>query len=312
MNEPQIWVAEENPDYPASIAIAGAWGYIGRKFLDVALLRGLQTYVYDPGPAPADIDLGRLTRVENESEFYRLDAEVFHLAVHPEHRRLDRLLERPEPRIILNEKPMAEPGRDDECRQIIAAADISPSITLYDFPELFDPLSARLLDFLTQFKSVQITEIYVQRSKDREDPSNPRNYKRMIPIQYQETVHCFAFAMFVTAAVQGSMDAVLAGGVCLTGESDLYAPPNPEVYPSPVDGRCRFRAVLGGVRLDGYTDFKRHAVWAKRRIVRGTGDGVPFEVDLSYRSLGSFAIIRSSVLTTGDGTLPCSVAGDTG
>jgi hypothetical protein len=83
-------------------------------------------------------------------------------------------------------------------------------------------------------------------------------------------------------AVQGSMDAVLAGGVRLTGESDLYAPPNPEAYPSPVDGRCRFRGVMGGVRVDGYTDFKRHAPWAKRRIVRGTGDGVPFEVDLSY------------------------------
>jgi hypothetical protein len=75
---------------------------------------------------------------------------------------------------------------------------------------------------------------------------------------------------------------VLAGGVRLAGESDPYAPPNPEVYASPVDGLCRFRAVLGGVRLDGYTDFKRHAPWAKRRVVRGTGDGVPFEVDLSY------------------------------
>jgi hypothetical protein len=40
--------------------------------------------------------------------------------------------------------------------------------------------------------------------------------------------------------------------------------------------------VLGGVRVDGYTDFKRQAPWAKRRIVRGTGDGVPFEVALSY------------------------------
>jgi predicted dehydrogenase len=177
---------------------------------------------------------------------------------------------------------MAEPGRPEECRRIIAAAAASPSITLYDFPELFDPLTARLLDFLARFKSTRLTEIFVQRSKDREDPANPRNYKRMVPIQYQETVHCFAFALYVTAAVQGSVDAVLAGGVRLTGESDPYAPPNPEAYPSPVDGRCRFRAEMGGVRIDGYTDFKRQAPWAKRRIVRGTGDGVPFEVDLSY------------------------------
>ena len=30
-------------DLPRSIAIAGAWGYIGRKFLEVALARGLAT-----------------------------------------------------------------------------------------------------------------------------------------------------------------------------------------------------------------------------------------------------------------------------
>ena len=39
-----------------SIAIAGAWGYIGRKVLDAALGRGLRTYVFDPGPAPTDFD----------------------------------------------------------------------------------------------------------------------------------------------------------------------------------------------------------------------------------------------------------------
>jgi predicted dehydrogenase len=282
MTKPHDRPAAEAADFPASMAIAGAWGYIGRKFLDVALAQGLQTYVFDPGPAPTDVDLARLTRVTDEEAFYGLDADLFHLAVHPEHRRLDRLLERPQPLLILSEKPMAEPGRADECRRIIAAANASPSITLYDFPELFDPLTARLLDLLAQFKSVRLTEIYVQRSKDREDPGNPRNYKRMVPIQYQESVHCFAFALYVTAAVQGSLDAALAGGVRVTGEADLYEPPNPDAYPEPVDGRCRFQAMMAGVRVTGYTDFKRHAPWAKRRLVRGTGDGVPFEVDLSY------------------------------
>src|SRR5262245_22241443 len=133
MIDPHHRPAESIPDFPASIAIAGAWGYIGRKFLDVALAEGLRTYVYDPGPAPADVDLGRLTRVTDEAAFYRTSADLFHLAVHPEHRRLDRLLQRPEPLLILNEKPMAEPGRPEECRQIIAAAAASPSITLYDF-----------------------------------------------------------------------------------------------------------------------------------------------------------------------------------
>ncbi len=282
MTDPHHRPAEASSDFPESIAIAGAWGYIGRKFLDVALAQGLRTYVYDPGPAPTDVDLGRLTRVTDEAAFYRLDAELFHLAVHPEHRQLDRLLQRPQPLVILNEKPMAEPNRPETCRQIIADTAASRSITLYDFPELFDPLTARLLDFLAQFKTVRLTEIFVQRSKDREDPANPRNFKRMVPIQHQETVHCFAFVLYIMMAVHGSLDAVLAEGVRISGESDPYVPPNPEAYPAPVDGRCRFRAEICGVHIDGYTDFKRHAPWAKRRILRGTGDGMPFEVDLSY------------------------------
>ncbi len=63
MIEPELRTTEPNGDLPRSIAIAGAWGYIGRKFLDVALAHGLQTYVYDPGPPPKDVDLARLTRV---------------------------------------------------------------------------------------------------------------------------------------------------------------------------------------------------------------------------------------------------------
>ena len=268
--------------FPASLAIAGAWGYIGRRFLDAALARGLRPTVYDPGPLPADVDPSRLTVLTSEDDFYRADAEVFHLAVHPEYRRLDRLLARGDRPLILNEKPMAVPGRPDLCDDIVAATDAAEAVVLYDFPELYDPLTARLIGFLNGFRSVELTDIYVQRSKDREDPANPRNRKRMLDIQYQESVHCLAFALFVTATVRGNVDGVLAGGVRLAGESDIYAPPNPEDYPAPVDGRCRFAGTLGGVPVAGLTDFKRGAPWAKRRVVRGVGDGTPFEVELSY------------------------------
>jgi predicted dehydrogenase len=269
-------------DLPRSIAIAGAWGYIGRKFLDMALANGLTTYVYDPGPAPVDVDLDRLTSIPLEAEFYRLPAELFHLAVHPEHRRMDLLLARGEPLLILNEKPMAAPERPEQCRQVIDAVDSSPAIVLYDFPELFDPLTARIVDFLTGFQVVSLEEIYVQRSKDREDPANPRNYKRMVPIQYQETVHCLAFVLHVLAARTGSLQTALSGGVRISGGSDPYEPPNPEAYPEVVDGRCRFQAAFGDVRVEGYTDFKRGAAWAKRRVISGIGDGATFEIDASY------------------------------
>ncbi len=269
-------------DFPASIAIAGAWGYIGRKFLDVALAQGLKTFVYDPGPAPADIDLGRLTLVAKEREFYRLPAEFFHLAVHPEHRRLDALLCRPEPLVILNEKPMAAPGRPADCQALVAAAAASPAILFYDFPELFDPLTARIRAFLRQFRDVRLTEFFVQRSKDREDPALPRNYKRMVPIQYQETVHCLAFVLDLLAVVAGDVPAALAHGVRLEGRSDPYEPPNPEAYSAVVDGRCQFRARVGETRVEGLTDFKRHAPWVKRRVVHGRGDGRPFEIEVSF------------------------------
>ncbi|MBX6312338.1 MAG: hypothetical protein IRY99_05375 [Isosphaeraceae bacterium] len=268
--------------FPESIAIAGAWGYIGRKFLDVALGHGLTTYVYDPGPPSHDIDLRRLTRVADEAAFYRLEADLFHLAVHPEHRRLDLLLGRREPLLILNEKPMASPEHPEHCQQVLDAVAASPAVVLYDFPELFDPLTARILDYLAAFRDIRLTEFFVQRSKDREDPANPRNYKRMVPIQYQETVHCLAFVLYVLGALRGGVPGVLADGIRLLGQSAPYAPPNPDAYPYVVDGRCRFRASLGEVRVEGYTDFKRKAAWAKRRIIRGLGDGEPFEIDVSY------------------------------
>jgi predicted dehydrogenase len=268
--------------FPRSIAIAGAWGYIGRRFLDVALARGLKTYVFDPGPLPADVDAGRLTRLTDEAAFYAVQADVFHLAVQPEHRRVDWLLARGEPLLILNEKPMAEPDRPEQCRQVLAAMDASPALMFFDFPELFDPLTARIVEFLGQFRRVELTEFVVQRSKDREDPRNPRNYKRMAPIQYQESVHCLAFVLFVLGAVRGSWRDALADGLSIEGESALYTPPNPEAYAQAVDGRCSYRASLGGVRVEGLTDFKRGAPWVKRRIIRGTGDRRPFEIDVSF------------------------------
>ncbi len=268
--------------FPRSIAIAGAWGYIGRKFLDVALNRGMTTFVHDPGPMPGDLDPGRFIRIEDPLEFDRVDAEVFHLAVHPENRRLELLLDRERPPLILVEKPMAEPARPEVCRQVLEAVEGSRATVLYDFPEIYDPITARIVEYLGSYRDLQLTEFHVQRSKDREDPANPRNFKRMVTIQYQESVHCLAFVLHVLGAVHGSVRASLAGGLQIEGESAEYDPPNPEAYPYPVDGRCRFRGTIGGVRVEGLTDFKRGASWAKRRVIRGVGDGRPFEIEASY------------------------------
>jgi predicted dehydrogenase len=269
-----------------SIAIAGAWGYIGRKVLDAALRRGLRVSVYDPGPFPADLNPQAVTRLASESSFYDLDVDLFHLALHPEarHTAQSRLLQRAEskPLFILNEKPIVLPESSQDALPLLEAVDRSRAVMLYDFPELFDPLTHRITEYLSRFTQVEISSIAVERSKDREDPAIPRNYKRMLPIQFQESVHCLAYVLYVLAALRGSFEAVLAEGVSVSANSEPYLPPNPGTYPYVVDGRCEFRLSLGPLAVEGITNFKRGASWAKRRLLRGHGDGQPFVIEADY------------------------------
>jgi len=271
---------------PSSIAIAGAWGYIGRKILDAALRRGWRVHVLDPGPWPADLDSDKVTRITDQSAFYRLQADWFHLALHPEarHGAQARLLERArsEPLWILNEKPMVAPDHPEDGPALIEAVERTHAVMLYDFPELFDPLTQRIADFLTGFRQVEISSITLERSKDREDSTISRNSKQMVPIQFQESVHCLAFVLHLLASCRGSLNAVLADGVVLSARSEPYAPPNPEAYDRVVDGRCEFQLVLGPVAIEGVTNFKRGARWMKRRIVRGSGDGRPLVIEADY------------------------------
>ena len=269
-----------------SIAIAGAWGYIGRKVLDAALRRGWRVYVYDPGPSPADLDLRSVTQITDETAFYRLRADWFHLALHPEARQVAQacLLERAraEPLWILNEKPMLAPDESGKGPSLLETVDRSQAVMLYDFPELFDPLTRRVTGYLATFQHVELSSIVVERSKDREDPALPRNFKRMVPIQFQESVHCLAYVLYLLGTLSGSLDEALAAGLAVSASSEPYAPPNPKAYDCVVDGRCEFQLALGPVTVAGVTDFKRGARWTKRRVLRGRGDGRPFIIEADY------------------------------
>ena len=96
-----------------SIAIAGAFGYIGRHFLEAATNLGITTYILDPADPPDGLDWTKCTRMVTEADFYALDVDVFHLALHPQHRGLGirQLLYREgtDPPTILIEKPMVSP-----------------------------------------------------------------------------------------------------------------------------------------------------------------------------------------------------------
>ncbi|MBT4498919.1 MAG: hypothetical protein HOC74_14415 [Gemmatimonadetes bacterium] len=269
--------------FPHSIAIAGAWGYIGRQFLDAALSLGLRIYALDPSDAPDDVDLSTIVRIEDEEAFYRLDADLFHLALHPEHRgtAFDILLERAATQqlLILNEKPMAQPERPEQCAATLDAVRGTQAVMLFDFLELFDPMVRAISRHLSQFDQVEITDITLYRGKDREDPERSRNYKKMVHIQYQESVHCLAFLLDLLGNVRGSLGGIFADGISITARSQPYAPPNPQDYPYVVDGQCAYEIELGKLHIDGRTDFKAGAEFAKRKIVRGFADGKPFVIE---------------------------------
>ncbi len=270
-----------------SIAIAGAWGYIGRKFLDAARSLGLHCAVYDPGPAPDDLPPDAVQRLDSAEDFLRQRADLFHLALHPEDRRwaLQGLLSRgrSESACILCEKPMASPDRPEDCQQVLSAVGQSQAVVLYDFPELYDPITRRIAAVLTGGKQVSIDSIYLQRSKDREDPAKPRNYKRMVHIQYQESVHCLAFALYLLALVRGGYEAVFADGFAIEARTEPYLAPNPCDYQTVPDGKVEYAARLGATTIVGRTDFKRGAPEAKLRIVRGSVDGEPLYIEADYQ-----------------------------
>ncbi len=232
-----------------SIAIAGAWGYIGRKLLDAALRLGIKPYVLDPGPVPADINPHLLERVSTLEELCSLKADLFHLALHPDarHQALEHLLSRGlnERLFILNEKPMVPPDQPREGPRLMERVEHSQAVMLFDFPEIFDPLTHRIKSYLAQFRQVELTSITVQRSKDREDPAISRNRKLMLPIQFQESVHCLAFVLYFCAVIRGGYDAVFSSKVALTATAQSYSPPNPEDYPYVVDGRCEYQLCMG-------------------------------------------------------------------
>jgi len=268
-----------------TVAIAGAWGYIGRRLLDAALALEARVKVFDPGPPPADVDLTRIERFTNEADFYNVPADLFHLALHPTHREraLDRLLTRSaqEPILILNEKPMAAPEEPLECLRLRDRVAQSRAIMLFDFPELFHPMTQAIGEFVRLHERVVVEEVYEQRSKDRE-ADTPRNRKLMVPIQHQETVHCLAFLLWFMAQTHGGLTESLAEGLTVKATARPYSPPNPAEYAYVVDGRCEYSIEWGPTTIRGLSDFKRGAPWAKRRIVRGTADGRPFEIDVNY------------------------------
>jgi predicted dehydrogenase len=286
---------------PSSLAIAGIHGYIGQLIYNAALELGVPTiYGFDPGPRPADFSYSdRLQMIACEEQFYELDADLFHIATHPEVRQgVYRLLDRG--RHVNIEKPMAHPAHPGECSRLRTAARASHGTVLFDFVEVFNPRAFQIRATLTQLQKhsdFRLVRIDCERSKDREDTRNLRNRKIMVPIQYQESAHCLALLLFVLGR-SSLFEEAFPHGMTVAALSAPYDPPNPEDYRyGVVDGK-----VAGELRADGLaisidTDFKRRATGPFKRFrIEGFAGGRDFQIESIYDGLGERIVLDGEAL----------------
>ena len=274
-------------EVPGSIAIAGIYGYIGQLIYKAALETGVsRIFGFDPGVRPAGFEYSdRLVMIPSEQQFCELDADLFHIATHPDRRQaVYRLLERG--RHVTIEKPMAHPAQPAECLRLREAAQRSSGTVLFDFVEVFNPHSFQIREVLRRLSGCpdfQITQIHCERSKDREDPRNWRNRKVIVPIQYQETAHCLAMLLFVTDMPPSFAEA-FPRGITVTASSAPYDPPNPEDYRyGVVDGKVWGELRAGAMNVSICTDFKRRGGKPfKRFCVEGVAGQRPFRIELIF------------------------------
>jgi hypothetical protein len=289
------------PAIPSSIAIAGIHGYIGSLIYRAALdLQIPRIYGLDPGPLPDGFPTSdRLVMMEDEAAFYEAPADLFHIATHPEMRSGVYHLLRRDARITV-EKPMTHPAYPDESCRVRAAARQSNASLLFDFVEAFSQSSLLLCCILRQLErdaGFRIRRIHCERGKDREDARNPRNYKVIVPIQYQETAHCLALALLALGG-RSSFARTFPKGISVTALSAPYEPPNPEAYFfGPVDGKVVANIAADGLNILLETDFKRrHSAPFKRFAVTGDADGRSITIEAVFDGCSEKVIVDGRML----------------
>ena len=258
---------------PHSIAIAGSEGFMGQNIVKAALGLDIEDIILsDPR-----IDPGRYAGLRNvrsvvPHHFNDIDAGLFHFATHPGQRSpMYRLIERG---CHINvEKPMVHPENPMEAEAIFDALEASNATLLYDFLEMFNPRTLAIVEMLKNMGDAQLDHITFIRGKNRENLWNPRNESPMLPIEYQETVHCMAYLVNLFANQQGVYDinfeSVFPKGFTVWAKSRRYDAPNPEKYPYVVDGYCAGTIDIGECTVDFLTNFKRGAEKTKRKIMLG-------------------------------------------
>ena len=197
---------------------------------------------------------------------------------------------------------MAHPAHPAECRRLCEAARNSKATVLFDFVEVFNPHSFLIRDMLRRlagYRDFRITQIRCERSKDREDPRNPRNRKVIVPIQYQETAHCLAMLLFVTDR-SASFAEAFPQGMTVAASAAPYDPPNPEDYRyGVVDGKVTGEIRAGDMTVRICTDFKRRGgVPFKCFSIEGVANRRAFRIESVFDGTREKVLLNGKVVAT--------------
>jgi len=283
---------------PRSIAIAGSEGFMGQNIVNAALGLGIESIILcDPRLDPGRYAGFKNVRFVSSEHFNDIDAELFHFATHPGQRySMYRLIQRG---CHINvEKPMVHPENPEEAQAIFDALEGSEATLIYDFLEMFNPRTKRIVELLKGMGDVKFNYISFTRGKNRENLWNPRNKSVMLPIQYQETVHCMAYLVNLFAHQRGiddiNFETVFPKGIRVRAESRRYDAPNPEMYAYAVDGYCKGTIDTEECCVDFLTSFKRGAEKTKRKRIFGHNDNCSINIQVDNQLGNEYLTINGT------------------
>jgi len=277
---------------PKTIAIAGCSGYIGTHMTQAALALGMQVYGIDPLLQDHFVSQKNFTEIDTIDAFCDLDADIYYLALQPNHRTpyLARLI--PDGRFIFSEKPMARARDPHVCDQLITQLANTSATMRYNFLLIYNPITEQIIQYLRSHKKVAISYMKSVFEKNRESRRNDRNKKFMEPIQYQESIHSLALMLVLRGETLSydiqDFDQIFPQGLIAVGESSPYDAPSSD-YDTIPDGRFYGTLTTSGFRMDVITNFKRFDKQRfptrpqKKVIISGTADGTPFTIEADYQ-----------------------------
>lgn len=275
-----------------TIAIAGCSGYIGTHMTQAALALDMKVLGIDPFLNSAYLSHPNFTAIDTIDDFCDQHADVYYLALQPNHRDpyLARLI--PKNRFIFSEKPMARARDPHICDEIVAALAQSQATMRYNFLLIYNPITDHILQYLRQHQNISISYIKSVFEKNRESRRNDRNKKFMEPIQYQESIHSLALMLVLRGEALKyditNFDAVFPGGLIAVGESSPYDAPSTD-YDTVPDGRFFGNLTTSRFRMDVITNFKRFdqkhfpTRQQKKVTISGQADGKEFTIEADYQ-----------------------------